>query len=139
MMIFEYEKGLFRDNNRFPGLPEGIRTFSKPFWTNLGTCFCRPLFDSKRERSLSRKENVVFREDKLVFSKEKRVSRKEVFGFSEKSCVSQKRFCVLSKKCRSSPRSLVFLGINVALCLHVLHFVCICCVLSASFAFVSFV
>ena len=71
---------MFRGNKGFPGLPEGIRTFSKPFWTNLGTFVFRPFFDSKRN---------LFRKDKLVL-------RKEVFGFSEKCCVSQRNvpFCL---------------------------------------------
>ena len=48
------------------------------------------MFYSKR--GLSRKEDLVIRKEQLIFRKEQlvSVSRKEVFGFSEKSSVSQR-------------------------------------------------
>ena len=37
----------------------------------------------------------LVRKEKLIFRKEKLVPRKEVFGFSEKSCVSQRSLVCL--------------------------------------------
>ena len=115
------------------GSPDSQKVY-KPFPIIFGqfrvTVFSRPFCASKTK--LFRKDNLVFRKDKLVlrketfvFRKEKPVSRKEVFGFSQKSCVSQRSLMFLRKVMFFPKGSCV--SENA------------CCVLFAFFAFVSFV